>query len=288
MRSVWMPEWMRRAIPTGGAKSSVESTLKTSNLFTVCEEAKCPNRAECFCNGTATFLIMGDICSRHCAFCSVKSGELAPLDADEPRRLAEAVAEMDLAFVVLTSVTRDDLADGGAAHIALCVETIKEMNPAVDIEVLIPDFNGDESALNIVLESGIAVLNHNVEMPSFLYRKFRPEAGYKQSLELLSRAKLWGSVPVKSGFMVGLGESDEDIFALLDDLMETGVNIVTIGQYLRPSKKQAPVKRYVEPEQFEEYKKYGESIGINHIEAGPFVRSSYNAATIINKNISLG
>lgn len=277
-----MPVWMKRDIPLGGKKSSVEDTLRDSSLHTVCEEAKCPNRAECFCNGTATFLVMGDICTRHCGFCSVKNGELLPLDTEEPARLASAVEKMGLSFVVITSVTRDDLPDGGAGHIAACVMAVKSLPSAPQVEVLIPDFNGSDEALKTVLASGVDVVNHNVEMPRELYGEFRNEADYDQSLELLKRAKLWGSVPVKSGFMVGLGESDEQVYALLDDLAEVGADIVTIGQYLRPSKHQVPVIRYVAPEVFEAYKEYGESIGISHVESGAFVRSSYNAAKIVN------
>ena len=284
--SVRMPQWMRRPIPSGGAKEKVETILSSSKLSTVCDEAACPNRSECFCNGTATFLIMGEICTRHCAYCSVKKGVLEPLDTTEPQRLAQAVAEMKLRYVVITSVTRDDVADGGASHIAECVQAIKNQDSTIDVEVLIPDFKGNKDALSTVLLSGITVLNHNIEMPGYLFKKFRHDGSYENSLTLLRDAHTMSSLPVKSGFMVGLGEEDSDIYELLDILKECGVSIVTIGQYLRPSKQQAPVKRYVTPDEFAAYKKYGESIGIDHVEAGPFVRSSYNAAEIINKKLA--
>ncbi len=278
-----LPSWLRRELPRAGRKDEVEHIVTTSSLSTVCEEAKCPNRAECFSGGTATFLIMNDICTRHCRFCSVKKGQPKPLDSTEPKRVLKAVEKMNLAYIVLTSVNRDDLHDGGAAHFAQCVKELKKWNRNLLVETLVPDFGGNEESIKTILLSGIDLFNHNIEMPQRLYPHFRFEAEYQQSLRVLEFAKKEGSVPVKSGCMVGLGEQEEEIYALLDDLRSVKVDIVTIGQYLQPSSRQIAVDRFVTPEEFQRYKEYGEQIGIPHVEAGPFVRSSYNAAKIIER-----
>lgn len=278
-----LPHWLKRAIPEGGKKHSVQSVLHDNRLPTVCEEAKCPNRAGCYGQGTATFLLMGDRCTRSCRFCSVTSATPESLPGSEPEALSNAVADMGLQYVVLTSVTRDDLPDGGAGHIQRCVEVVKAAHPHVKIEVLVPDFQGSDDSLERVLSSPIDVFNHNMEMPERLYATLRPKADYKQSLRILSQAKCKETVPVKTGFMVGLGETCEEVYELLQHIAETGTDIVTIGQYLQPSKEQVLVDRFVTPDEFDAYKKYGESIGIGHVEAGPFVRSSYEAAKIVEK-----
>lgn len=278
-----LPHWLKRAIPEGGKKHSVQSVLHDNLLPTVCEEAKCPNRAGCFGQGTATFLLMGDRCTRSCRFCSVTSAEPEALPTGEPEALCKAVGDMGLQYVVLTSVTRDDVSDGGAGHIKKCVEVVKEVHPTVKVEVLVPDFQGSGESLEAVLNSPIDVFNHNVEMPQRLYATLRPKADYRQSLNILSQVKCKDTVPVKTGFMVGLGETNEEVYELLRHIAETGTDIVTIGQYLQPSKEQVPVDRFVTPDEFDAYKKYGESIGIGHVEAGPFVRSSYEAAKIVEK-----
>lgn len=276
-----LPLWLKRAIPSAGKKNAVEQVLHSSALPTVCEEAKCPNRAGCYQQGTATFLLMGDVCTRGCRFCSVTTGVPINLQQDESRLLAEAVKSMKLSYVVLTSVTRDDLPDGGAEHIARCVQEIKKENPTLKVETLVPDFNGNKEALSIVCKSGIDVFNHNMEMPRRLYGANRPKASYEQSLAILSEVKCKGELPVKTGFMVGLGEEVEEVYELLRDIAETGTDIVTIGQYLQPTEEQVPVVRFVTPDEFESYKKYGESLGISHVESGPFVRSSYEASKIV-------
>jgi lipoic acid synthetase len=232
---------------------------------------------ECFSEHTATFLIMGDTCTRNCAFCNIESGDLAPLSPDEPARLAEAAERLGLKHVVVTSVTRDDLDDGGASHFAATIRAIRDRLPEATVEVLIPDFQGDEAALNRVIEAGPDVINHNVETPPAHYGTVRPQADYAQSLELLERVKRAGSV-AKSGLMVGLGETDEEVRGVIDDLAAAGCDIVTIGQYMRPSLAHPAVERYVHPEVFDEYARYGEGLGVRYMYAAPLVRSSYNAA----------
>jgi lipoic acid synthetase len=278
-----LPEWLKRDIPTKGEKGKVESILKKGNLVTVCEEAKCPNRAECYCGGTATFLVMGEVCSRNCAFCSVGKGTPKLPDPEEPAKIAAAIKEMGLSYAVITMVTRDDLKDGGASHIADIVRAVKKEVPEVSVEVLVSDMGGDINSLKTIVDSGVDVFNHNVEMAPSLYKKMRPEGEYSRSLSVLTKVKDMGQVPVKTGFMVGLGETDDEVHSLLKKLKSCGIDIVTIGQYLRPSKSQVEVDRFVTPEQFEEYRMYGESLGIPHVESSPFVRSSYNASKIEKK-----
>jgi len=274
-----MPPWLRR-LPgaPAGRKAAVERLLASGGLHTVCIEARCPNRSECFGRGTATFLILGDRCTRQCRFCAVSQGPQAAPDPDEPSRVADAVVELGLDYVVVTSVTRDDLADGGAGHFAATVRTIARRQPAARVELLVPDFDGSIESVATVLESGPTVLNHNVETVPRLYPEVRPQASFERSLALLTAAAEWpGQVIVKSGFMVGLGEEPGEVAELLGALAEAGCNIVTIGQYLQPSEDQAPVAEYVEPGRFEWYAEEGRKAGIARVVAGPYVRSSYRA-----------
>lgn len=274
-----IPPWLRVKLPSGPAFRDTAKLLGDLNLNTVCQSAKCPNTWECFSRKVATFLIMGHVCSRNCAFCNITPGKMSPLDADEPRRVSEAVARLDLRHVVITSVTRDDLSDGGASHYAETIKTIRADHPKCSIEVLIPDFQGNQAALEKVIEAHPDIINHNVETSPDLYSKIRPQADYKQSLELLDRVKKSGSgIPSKSGLMVGLGEDDEMVRRVIDDLAEISCDMVTIGQYMRPSKNHPVVKRYVEPHIFDEYSAYGKSKNIAHMFCAPLVRSSYNAA----------
>ena len=275
-----LPPWLRVKIPCNRTYSATRDLIRDLDLHTVCQSAKCPNMFECFSGHTATFLIMGDTCTRNCAFCNIESGELAPLSPDEPARVAEAAARLGLRHVVVTSVTRDDLDDGGASHFAEVVRAIRGRLPRASVEVLIPDFQGDEAALNVVLEAKPDVINHNVETPPAYYAEVRPQANYAQSLELLKRVRRAGSV-AKSGLMVGLGETDEEVHGVIDDLAEAGCDIVTIGQYMRPSLAHPAVDRYVPPEVFESYERYGEGRGVRYMYAAPLVRSSYNASQFV-------
>lgn len=275
-----MPKWLKRPIGTAGKKVLVEKSLRKSSLHTVCEEAKCPNRGECFSGGTATFLVMGDVCTRNCLFCSVKGTSPQPLDKEEPQNILKAVQEMALSYVVLTSVTRDDLDDGGASHIAKIVSALKEGVEKITVEVLVPDFNGDKKSIDKVLESKPHVFNHNIETVRSVFNRIRPEGDFDLSLDVLKYVHDNSPIPVKSGFMVGLGETEEEVVSLLKELHSLGVTIVTIGQYLRPSKEQVEVSEFVTPEQFERYSELAKEIGIKNVFAGPFVRSSYKAAEV--------
>jgi lipoyl synthase len=278
-----LPAWLKRPVIVGGKKSGVEAAIGQGRLHTVCAEAKCPNRGECFSSGTATFLILGDVCTRTCGFCAIGKGTPLSVDKEEPGRVARAVGAMRLRHAVITSVTRDDLPDGGAGHFAETVALVHERNPGVTVEVLVPDFSGDPALLETVLESRPDVLNHNVETVPRLYRTVRPRAVYERSIALL-RAAAAGRNPagVKSGLMVGLGEFPDEVLAVLRDLHEAGCSIVTIGQYLQPGPGQLPVEAFIEPAQFEAYAKAGREIGLKQIFAGPFVRSSYHAAELYN------
>jgi len=252
--------------------------MKNLHLNTVCREARCPNRVECFNRGTATFLIMGDTCTRRCRFCNVNKGKPQPLDKEEPRHVAEAVKALGLKYVVITSVTRDDLPDGGAAHFASVIRKVREIDPGVGIEVLIPDFQGDSDSLNTVLDARPDVLNHNVETVSRLYEAVRPGAVYERSLELLARAKTINpSIKTKSGLMVGLGETDAELYGVFADLRKAGCDLLTIGQYLAPTKEHYPVADYILPEKFEEYRAKALEMGFLDAASGPLVRSSYKA-----------
>jgi lipoic acid synthetase len=273
-----LPAWLKVKMGKARLSGNTRRLVDDARLHTVCQSAKCPNIGECFGAGTATFLLMGGCCTRNCGFCAVKAGHPEPLDHDEPRRVAETVAEMALDYAVLTSVTRDDLPDGGAAHFAATVTAIKGLRPEVQVEVLVPDLRGDESAIRTVLEAGPDVFNHNLETVRRLQVQVRPQAGYDTSLSVLRAAhRIAPQIPTKSGVMVGLGETDAEIAEALRDLAEAGVSIVTIGQYLRPSPHHLPVARFVHPDLFAHYGQVGESFGLKHVIAGPFVRSSYHA-----------
>ncbi len=280
-----LPSWLRVKIGKQEQSRATQELLRRHALNTVCENARCPNIGECFSRHTATFMLMGETCTRHCRFCAVKHAALGekldPLDADEPRRVAEAAADLGLEFTVVTSVTRDDLADGGAAHFARTIRAMRERLPAAGVEVLTPDFQGDEEALDVVLAAEPTVFNHNVETVREMTSVLRPQADYERSLQVLtSAARNTSGTVVKSGFMVGVGETDGQLRCLLDDLGQAGCDIVTIGQYLRPTRQHLPVDRYVPPEQFDEYAQWARAAGIAQVSSGPFVRSSYRAGEL--------
>jgi lipoic acid synthetase len=272
------PPWLKRRIPSGATYQEVRRLLKNGGLHTVCEEACCPNLGECFSQGTATFLILGDRCTRNCRFCAVGHGPLGPPDPHEPRRVAEAVKAMTLKYVVITSVTRDDLPDGGAGLFAQTILALREKATGTMVEVLIPDFQGDDEALKKVMEARPDVLNHNVETVPRLYPMVRPGAVYERSVRLLKRAReIDPSVATKSGLMLGLGESDDEIGWTLQDLVEAGCMMLTLGQYLQPSRDHLPVERFVPPEEFDRWKETALRMGFTEVASGPFVRSSYHA-----------
>jgi len=274
-----LPAWLRQKAPAPEVLAEMKALLDRLSLHTVCESAHCPNQGVCFTRGTATFLIMGDVCTRNCRFCAVTSGVSLPLDPHEPANLAEAVSKLNLRYVVVTSVTRDDLPDGGAQHFAATIEEIRRASPRTQIEVLIPDFRGSLEALKTVVEKEPEVLNHNVETVPRLYPTVRPQADYKQSVELLGRVKqLDRTLATKSGLMLGLGEERREVIQVMEDLRGANCDFLTIGQYLRPSPEHHPVVRFVTPEEFEEYRRMGVEMGFRGIASGPFVRSSYNAA----------
>ena len=273
------PEWIRIRMSNSPEVDRIKSVLRKNNLSTVCEEASCPNLSECFSGGTATFMIMGDICTRRCPFCDVGHGKPNPLDADEPANLAQAIAEMKLRYVVITSVDRDDLRDGGAQHFADCIRESRLRSPDLQVEVLVPDFRGRmEPALDILSAEQPDVFNHNMETVPRLYRQARPGANYAWSLKLLKAYKARNpQVLTKSGLMVGLGENKDELLATLDDLRAHDVDMLTVGQYLQPSKDHLPVARFVHPDEFEEYAEYARQIGFSQVASGPLVRSSYHA-----------
>jgi len=273
------PDWLRVKFFGGARYQDLKRIMRTLDLHTVCESARCPNMGECWDHGTATFMILGDICTRACGFCAVPSGKPAgPPDEEEPLRVAEAVARMGLRYAVVTSVNRDDQADGGAHIFARTIEEIRRRVPGCKVEVLIPDFRGDWNALNVVLRTRPDVLNHNTETVPRLYRQVRKGAVYQRSLELLRRAKqTHPDVPTKTGLMLGLGEEKDEVLLTLEDLAAQGTDILTLGQYLQPTRDHLPVVRYVHPEEFAEFKILGEAMGFKHVEAGPLVRSSYHA-----------
>lgn len=282
-RNLPRPKWMRTSLRTDSTYGQVAAAVKRGNLHTVCREARCPNRQECWSEGTATFMILGDTCTRGCRYCAINHGAAQTLDEEEPQRVAEAVREMGLRYAVLTSVTRDDLSDGGAQHFASTICSIREICPQIGIEVLIPDFADSPKALETVLQAGPTVLNHNMETVERLFPCLRPQGDYRRSLRLLERANRWrreqkAKMLLKSGIMVGLSETRSEIWQLMDDLRQREVDILTIGQYLRPSLQQVPVMRYWEPEEYEELRREGLRRGFKCVEAGAFVRSSYRAA----------
>ena len=273
-----IPPWLRIKLPSSENFSCTSGLIEDLHLNTVCQSAKCPNKWECYSKNVATFLIMGCICTRNCAFCNIASGDLETIDPGEPARVAEAAKRLKLKHVVITSVTRDDLPDGGAAHFTATITAVRNVMPTCTIEVLIPDFQGDETALRTVLNAGPDVLNHNLETVPDLYDEIRPQANYRQSLALLANAKrIAPTIPIKSGIMVGLGETDEQIMPVLDDLAAIDCDIVTIGQYMQPTRQHPLVKRYVEPKAFDEYAEAGKLRGIKNMFSAPLVRSSYNA-----------
>jgi lipoic acid synthetase len=272
------PPWLRKRLVSNPSVSELNILLKGLALHTVCQEAHCPNQLECFGNHTATFMILGDHCTRNCTFCAVKYGSQQPPDLDEPKGVAEAVSLLGLEYVVLTSVTRDDLPDGGAAHFAATIRAIHKLGNEISVEVLVPDFQGSAEALATVLAAAPAVLNHNLETVPRLYPAVRPQADYHRSLQLLEEAKRLAPGTVsKSGFMVGLGEKREEVSALLGDLRTVGCDLVTIGQYLRPSREHHPVVEYIPPDIFQSYKMEAQSLGFLGAASGPYVRSSYQA-----------
>ena len=277
------PEWLKIRVPAPEVVAEVEGLIRSQRLVTVCEEARCPNLHECWgLHRTATFMLMGEVCTRHCGFCNVGKGRPGALDPGEPQRVAEAVAALGLRFAVVTSVNRDDLPEGGSGHFAQTIRWIRTLSPGCGVEVLIPDFRGSEEALLTVLEAGPDVLNHNVETVAHLYKRVRPDADYRQSLQVLRHAADWRdrrapALRVKSGIMVGLGETPEQVLALMADWREARVDIATIGQYLPPSPLHLPLDRYVEPAEFEMYREKGLALGFQKVESGPLVRSSYHA-----------
>ena len=273
------PSWLKRPIAHSGKQKHILESIHSLGLHTVCVEAKCPNRSECYSKGTATFLILGNICTRYCTFCGVSHGAPLPVDFSEPEKLVSAIKSLKLTHVVITSVTRDDLSDGGAAIYAETITRIKQTHPAVAVEILIPDFNGNQSALELVISRKPDIFNHNIETIPRLYSFVRPQAQYQRSLEVLSLAASRG-LTVKSGIMVGLGENENEVHQVMRDLRSAGCRIMTIGQYLRPSKEQTPVVEHVSPERFSSYEKTGYDMGFSSVFAGPFVRSSYMAESI--------
>jgi lipoic acid synthetase len=273
------PAWIRVRLGHGARFEQVKQALRSEGLHTVCEEASCPNIGECFGKGTATFMILGDLCTRRCPFCDVAHGRPKPPDAEEPQRLARTIAAMRLSYVVITSVDRDDLRDGGARHFAECIEAVRAQSPQTRIEILVPDFRGRLDAALAQLDAAPPdVLNHNLETVPRLYRQARPGADYAHSLTLLQAFKAQHpGIPTKSGLMVGLGETDDEILAVMQDLRDHGVDMLTVGQYLQPSAHHLPVARYVEPAQFERFGEAARVMGFAHAACGPLVRSSYHA-----------
>jgi lipoic acid synthetase len=278
-RPLRKPAWIRAKSPSDPAVSRLKGILRENRLHTVCEEASCPNLGECFAGGTATFMIMGDICTRRCPFCDVAHGRPDPLDSEEPENLARTIQAMGLSYVVVTSVDRDDLRDGGAAHFSACIEAIRTRNPGIRIEVLVPDFRGRmDRALDILIKSPPDVFNHNLETVPGLYKKVRPGSDYAWSLNLLQRFKaLHPEVPTKSGLMLGIGEKISEVEQVMRDLRVHDCDMLTLGQYLQPSVHHLPLVRYVHPDEFERLGEFGYELGFTHVASGPMVRSSYHA-----------
>jgi len=273
------PEWIRIKVPVNGIVSQLKTTLRAHHLHTVCEEATCPNLNECFSNGTATFMIMGDICTRRCPFCDVAHGLPQPLDHDEPDNLAKTILAMKLNYVVITSVDRDDLRDGGASHFAACIQAIRALSPQIRIEILVPDFRGRvDKALPILTTALPDIFNHNLETVPRLYKQARPGADYQWSLQLLQQFKRQSPhIPTKSGLMLGLGETNGEIIQVMEDLRQHNCEMLTIGQYLRPTRHHLPVQRYVTPDEFTQLGEQGKKMGFKQVASAPLVRSSYHA-----------
>lgn len=277
-----LPEYLKRPIIDTEKTKIVRRILKTKCLNTVCEGARCPNKSECYSHNTATFLVMGQVCTRNCRYCNISPAKPEPLDLNEPQHVAEAVKELGLKFAVITSVTRDDLPDGGAEHFKNCINEIRKISDA-KIEILTPDFKGDIDALNTIIEAYPDVFNHNIETVKSVFKIARPQGNYEKSLEVLKYIKDNSDIVTKSGLMVGLGENINEIEETLQDLKSVGVNIVTIGQYIQPSKSHLEVAKFYTPEEFEELKKLAQKVGIKNYQIGPLVRSSYHAASCWEK-----
>jgi lipoic acid synthetase len=276
------PSWLRAPAPVGENYRNLKHLVETLNLHTVCESAACPNIGDCWNRQTATFMILGNVCTRRCGFCAVQKGAPLPVDYDEPRRVAEACAALGLKFAVITSVNRDDRKDGGAELFALVIRAIRERVEGCGVEVLVPDFQGSHRAMEIVLDAAPDILNHNTETVPRLYRQVRLGARYERSLDMLAHVKrVRPETPTKSGLMLGLGETIDEVLAVMRDLRESKVDIVTLGQYLRPSPKHLPIIRYVTMDEFAELKRRGYEMGFRHVESGPLVRSSYHAADAV-------
>lgn len=273
------PEWIRTRVSNNPRVQEIKQMMRELNLSSVCEEASCPNLSECFSHGTATFMIMGDICTRRCPFCDVAHGRPDPLDENEPENLAKAVSQLGLSYIVITSVDRDDLRDGGAGHFDACIRAVRERCPGIQIEVLVPDYRGRmQKALDAMADNPPDVFNHNLETVPRLYKQCRPGSDYEWSLDLLeNHKKRFPSVPTKSGLMLGLGETMEEVEAVMKDLRAHDVDMLTLGQYLQPSKSHLPVSRFVHPDEFDELARIGDAMGFSHVASGPMVRSSYHA-----------
>ncbi len=273
------PDWIRIRVPSGDQVAKVKRSLRENSLHTVCEEAACPNLGECFSHGTATFMIMGDLCTRRCPFCDVAHGKPQPLDRQEPANLAATIEQMALKYVVITSVDRDDLKDGGAGHYAACIEAIRRRTPATKIEILVPDFRGRQPlAIDILGRQPCDVFNHNLETVPRLYREARPGADYRESLQLLQRfGEKHQEIPTKSGLMLGIGETEAEVIEVMKDLLAHGCSMLTLGQYLQPSKDHLAVKAYITPRQFDNYAQIASDLGFKQVASAPLVRSSYHA-----------
>lgn len=270
------PEWLKVKAPGGETYAKLRTMMRSKQLHTVCEEARCPNMGECWGSGTATFMILGDTCTRSCSFCAVKTGRPGAINKNEPNDVALSIQEMGLKHAVITSVNRDELKDQGSIIWAETIYKVRELNPNTTIEVLIPDFKGDKEALQRIIDAKPDLLNHNMETVPRLYKRVRPQARYQRSLDLLQHCHEAG-LRTKTGIMVGIGETDEEVFTLMQDLVDINLNVFTVGQYLQPSVAHSPVDRFVHPDTFAEYKRVGEELGIEHVESGPLVRSSYHA-----------
>ncbi|MEE8057734.1 MAG: lipoyl synthase [Pseudomonadales bacterium] len=281
------PDWIRVKLPISPEITRVKNLLRKHKLASVCEEAQCPNLGECFSNGTATFMIMGEICTRRCPFCDVAHGKPNPLDEQEPKELAVAIADLGLKYVVVTSVDRDDLKDGGAQHFANCIREIRALNPAIKIEVLVPDFRGRmDVALDILADEAPDVFNHNLESVPSLYKKIRPGADYQWSLDILNNYKQRRpDVLTKSGLMLGLGETRDELIQVMHDMRKHNIDMITLGQYLQPSRDHLAVERFVTPEEFDEFGKIAEGLGFKSVASGPLVRSSYHADKQVDRSL---
>ena len=276
-----LPEYLKRPIIDTDKTRTVRKILKANCLNTVCENARCPNKNECYTKHTATFLIMGGVCTRNCKYCNISCQKPEPLDVDEPKHIAKAVKDLGLKYAVITSVTRDDLPDGGAEHFAKCIEEIRKVSPDTKIEILTPDFKGNIESLNTIIKAHPDVFNHNIEAVRGIFKTVRPQGNYDVSLSVLKYIKENSDIKTKSGLIIGLGENFEQIKETLEDLYNVGCDILTVGQYIQPSKEHYPVGKYYKPEEYEELKKLATSVGIKHSQIGPLVRSSYNAASLM-------